>query len=120
MCFAVYVHEDIELPLVCLTDFIGIVLVTEGPGGLVAVFLEFVKFTAEAAEGADDTAIFEGVGGELLAEDGMEEEARKVGCRELEADFGELVSVIMTEEFEEVVLLDVGLMARFWSSHHSW
>jgi hypothetical protein len=107
--FAVDMHEDVEFALVVLTNFFRVVFGAEGFGGVIAIFLEFAEFTAEAAEGADDAAIFEGFGGELGAGDGVEEETGEVGGGELEADFRELRGVFDAKELQEVVLLDVML-----------
>ena len=73
-------------------------------GGLVAVFLEDVNLTGEAAENADGASEFLGFGVELLAGFGFEKELGEFGGNELEADFGELAGVVFAELFEEIVL----------------
>ena len=82
----------------------GVVFVAELFGGLVAIFLEDVNLACEAAKDADSASKFFGLGIELLAGFGFEEELGEFGGNELEADFSELAGVVFAEVFEQIVL----------------
>ena len=75
-------------------DALWVVGVTYFFGGVVAVFLEVKDLASETAEHPDGAGKFFGVGGELLASFGFEEELGELGGGELEADFGEFGGVV--------------------------
>jgi hypothetical protein len=87
-------------------DAFRIVFVTEFAGGVVAVLLEEMKVTGDAAQVRDGAGEFFRIGGELLFGVGFEKEFAELGSSELEADFGEMGGVGGAEVIGEVILAE--------------
>jgi hypothetical protein len=81
----------------------------EFPRGIVAVFLESVDLIGEPAKRGDGAGELFGVSGELLSGFGFEKEFGKAGGSELEADFGQVAGVMLTEIVGEVILEEADL-----------
>jgi hypothetical protein len=87
-------------------DSLGVVVVTEVAGGIVAVFLEEVNVTGDAAKIGECAGVFFGIGGELLLGLGVEKEFAKLCGGELEADFREVGGIGRAEIIGEVILAE--------------
>ena len=95
---------------VLLFDAGGIEVMPEGCSRVVAVFLQGMELGSQAAKDGEEAGEFFGVGDELAAVFGLEEELGDLGGGELEADFGELGGVVFVEMFSEVVLEEAGFV----------
>jgi CBS domain-containing protein len=85
----------------------GVEFASESFGGIVAVFLEGLDFTGQAALNFDEFGIFLGIGEQFADEVGPEEDSGEGGSGRLEADFRDFRGVMATERFGEVVLESV-------------
>jgi hypothetical protein len=91
-------------------DASWIVRTTEGTAGIIALFLESAELAVEAAKEVHHLGESTEVGFEVVGADAFLEECFGKSSRSgLEADFGEIGSVVAAEMIEQVVLVEAVL-----------
>ena len=85
-------------------DALGLAARAERNGGFIAVLLEGLDFTGEAALELDEFGVFFGGGDEFAHEIGPQENGREAGSGRLEADFREFGRIMAAEKAGQVVL----------------
>jgi hypothetical protein len=96
--------DALDLLLILALEELRAILGAEGPGGVIAVFLQGLDFPREAALEFDELRVFLRVGEEFAHEVGPEEDSGEAGSGGLETDLGEFGGVMAPEELGEVVL----------------
>jgi hypothetical protein len=96
--------DALDLLLILALQELRAIPGAEGPGGVIAVFLQGLDFACEAALEFDELRVFLRVGEEFAHEVGPEEDSGEAGSGGLEADLGEFGGVMAPEELSEIVL----------------
>lgn len=110
---AVNTSGDFESVIDFAFDELGIEFVVEFASGVVAVFLQHMEVTGEAAEIGNGAVEFFGVGGELLLDFRLEKEFGKLSSGKLKTDFGNLSGFVSAKVISQIILAEAFLESAF-------